>query len=107
MNLMDSQDLSCVDFDELGIRPSNYIDECNDTDLNETADGHLAPGKLHDVQLMSNGKQFMLDDADALMVEEDDSDYEIDPETGQYRVYFSRAKKEKTRQQLSILALLT
>ncbi|UJR31592.1 hypothetical protein I4U23_019078 [Adineta vaga] len=79
MDFIKSQDLSCVDFDELGIRPSNWTDESN-IDLDDTTDGYFYKKNLHELQLITDGKKLANDET---MGDEDDSNYEIDPETGE------------------------
>ena len=80
MNLIDSQDLTCVDFDELGIRPAGCIDECDEINLNEAIDGYSTSDKLHKLSPIFDGEKTLLDQTD-----DDDSDYDIDPETGQFQ----------------------
>ncbi|CAF1330566.1 unnamed protein product [Adineta ricciae] len=79
MELMDSQDLSCVDFDELGVRPSTWADD-NNLDLDNAADAYLSKEKFREFQFMADEKNFTNNET---MIDEDDSNYEIDPETGE------------------------
>lgn len=88
MNLIDSQDLTCVDFDELGIRPLGLADECDEMNLDEAADGHSTSDKLRKLSAIYDGEKTLLNQTD-----DDDSDYDIDPETGQFRT----RGKNKTR----------
>jgi hypothetical protein len=76
MDIMDIPDLTFVDIDELGVRPPNTIDDGNEIDFND----NFGKEKLTDLQLMNNGKT---DFGDTSMDDEDDSNYEIDPETGE------------------------
>ncbi len=82
---MDIQDISFIDIDELGVRPLNWIDDSNDIDFNDTTNGYFGKEKLTELQLINNGKKLTTDDGDTSMADEDDSNYEIDPETGKYK----------------------
>ncbi|CAF3058513.1 unnamed protein product [Rotaria sp. Silwood2] len=80
---MDAQDISCVDFDELGVRPLNWIDDGNDLDLDDTTNRYFNKEKHFELKFITNGKKFLIDEDDSSISDEDDSNYEIDPETGE------------------------
>lgn len=103
MDLMDIQDLSSIDFNELGVRPLNWTDDENDIDFDDTANDYYTKEKLMDLQALNNGKSLSADQGDISMVDEDDSNYEIDPETGTSTVHFFHLKfiTEKNQQHSS------
>ena len=83
MDLMDIQDISYVDINELGVRPLNWTDDDNALDYDETTNSYYKKEKITDLQLLTNGKKLLIDEEeDVLMLDQDDSNYEIDPETG-------------------------
>ncbi|CAF1160811.1 unnamed protein product [Rotaria sordida] len=83
MDLMDTQDISCVDFAELGIRPVSLTDDGNDVDFDDTTHKYFGKEKYPELQSIISGKKLTTDDDDISISDEDDSNYEIDPETGE------------------------
>lgn len=83
MDLMDIQDLTSIDINELGIRPFGWIDDENDIDFNDTTNDYFGKEKLIE---LNNGKHLTGNEGEISMLDEDDSNYEIDPETGNYIV---------------------
>jgi hypothetical protein len=79
MDLMDIQDITSIDISELGVRPLSWTDDDNDIDFNDT-NVYFGKEKLNELQIINNGKT---DEEDISMVDEDDLNYEIDPETGE------------------------
>ncbi|CAF4369915.1 unnamed protein product [Adineta steineri] len=106
MDLMDIQDISYIDYDELGVRPLNFIDDSNDIDFDDTINGYYGKDKQDDLKFLSDEKKLLTDDSDAVIPDDDDnSTYEIDPETGKYKSYIFRVRtKEK---QCFVYLLLT
>jgi hypothetical protein len=94
MDSMDTQDISFIDIDELGVRPLNSMDDSNDIDFDDTTHGYFGKEKLTKLQSINNDTKLRIDDEDTSIFDEDDSNYEIDPETGNYVIYFSRRKKQ-------------
>jgi len=102
MDLMDVRDISFIDIDELGVRPLNWIDDGNDIDFDGTINGYFGKEKLVELKLTT-------DEGDAVMPDDDDSNYEIDPETGKYAFYtfnFGHIKIE-TKHHVIIFCLFT
>jgi hypothetical protein len=84
MDLMDIQDITSIDISELGVRPLSWTDDDNDIDFNDT-NVYFGKEKLNELQIINNGKT---DEEDISMVDEDDLNYEIDPETGKSNIGF-------------------
>ncbi|CAF1294835.1 unnamed protein product [Rotaria sp. Silwood1] len=82
MDLMDIQDISCIDFDELGVRP-NWIDDGNDVEYDDTNKRYFTKDKKSELQFIINGKKLITDEDDISTSDDDDLNYEIDPETGE------------------------
>ncbi|CAF3177038.1 unnamed protein product [Rotaria socialis] len=83
MNLMDIQDISCIDFAELGVRPLNCTDDSNEVDLDDVSHGYFGKEKKPELHSINHGPKFRTDDDDSSMSYENESNYEIDPETGE------------------------
>ncbi|CAF0740277.1 unnamed protein product [Adineta steineri] len=84
MDLMDIQDISYIDYDELGVRPLNFIDDSNDIDFDDNIHGYYGKDKQDDLKFHSHEKKLLTDESDAIIPDDDDnSTYEIDPETGE------------------------
>jgi hypothetical protein len=80
---MDLMDISYIDVNELGVRPLNWTDEENDIDF-DISNGYFRKEKLNELQILNNGAT---NEEDTSMSDDDDSNYEIDPETGKYKVF--------------------
>lgn len=84
MDLMDIQDLAFVDINELGVR-SNWIDDESEVDYKQEAKN------LFDKDNSSNQQEKLLSSDDISMSDDDEINYQIDPETGNYtRGFFFR-----------------
>ncbi len=77
-------DISYIDVNELGVRPLNWTDEENDIDFDDISNGYFRKEKLNELQILNNGAT---NEEDTSMSDDDDSNYEIDPETGKYKVF--------------------
>lgn len=85
MDFIYGQDVSLsIDMDELGVRPSNWID------IDDPINDFFGQEKTVDftvysaeIQLTNNGKKLTTDEEDSSM---SNDDYEIDPETGMYSI---------------------
>jgi hypothetical protein len=91
------QDVSfSIDMDELGVRPFNWIDTSKDMDFTESTKDYFGIEKTVDftvysaeLQITTNGKKLTTNE-DLSIADDDDDDineYEIDPETGMFRVH--------------------
>jgi hypothetical protein len=80
---MDLMDISYIDVNELGVRPLNWTDDENDIDF-DISNGYFRKEKLNELQILNNGAT---NEEDTSMSDDDDSNYEIDPETGKYKVF--------------------
>ncbi|CAF3760926.1 unnamed protein product [Rotaria magnacalcarata] len=76
-------DISCVDFAELGVRPLNCTDDSNEVDLDDVSHGCFGKEKISELHSINHGHKFRADDDDSSMSYENESNYEIDPETGE------------------------
>lgn len=76
-------DISYIDVNELGVRPLNWTDDENDIDF-DISNGYFRKEKLNELQILNNGAT---NEEDTSMSDDDDSNYEIDPETGKYKVF--------------------
>lgn len=85
---MDIQDISYIDANELGVRPSNWTDDDNDIDFNDITNEYFGKEKLTELQILTNGKKSLTDEEDVSMCDDDDSNYETDPETGKSNIEF-------------------
>ena len=83
---MDLMDISYVDVNELGVRPFNWTGDENEIDFDDISNGYFDKDKLNDLQ-SSNGKNLTNDGEDNAMLDEENGSYEIDPETGNSKVY--------------------
>jgi hypothetical protein len=83
MDLMDIQDISYIDINELGVRPFNWIGGENEIEFDETTNGYFGKEKLTEFSIINPGKKLTSDDDDVSMCDEDDENYDIDPETGE------------------------
>jgi hypothetical protein len=81
---MDLMDISYIDVNELGVRPLNWTDEENDIDFDDISNGYFRKEKLNELQILNNGAT---NEEDTSMSDDDDSNYEIDPETGKYKIF--------------------
>jgi len=81
---MDLMDISYIDVNELGVRPLNWTDEENDIDFDDISNSYFGKEKLNQLQILNNGAT---NEEDTSMSDDDDSNYEIDPETGKYKVF--------------------
>ncbi len=77
-------DISYIDVNELGVRPLNWTDEENDIDFDDISNGYFRKEKLNELQILNNGAT---NEEDTSMSDDDDSNYEIDPETGKYKIF--------------------
>jgi len=85
---MDIQDISYIDANELGVRPSNWTEDEHDIDFNDITAGYFGKEKLNELQTLTNGKKSSNDEEDVSMCDEDDLNYETDPETGKSSIEF-------------------
>jgi hypothetical protein len=83
MDLMDIQDISCIDMNELGVRPLNWIDDDNDINFDAISGSYFGKEKINELKEINNGKKLTTDEEDIALCDDDDSNYEIDPETGE------------------------
>lgn len=83
MDSMDiKDDISCVEFDELGVRPINLIDDMSDLDFDNASHGFYGKDEKIEFYSIANGKKLLSSEDDFNISDDDESDYEIDPETG-------------------------
>jgi hypothetical protein len=94
MDLMDIQDISYIDINELGVRPFNWIGGENEIEFDETTNGYFGKEKLTEFSIINHGKKLTADDDDVSMCDEDDENYDIDPETGNFDLRFYQRKKQ-------------
>jgi hypothetical protein len=100
MDLMDIQDISCIDMNELGVRPLNWIDDDNDINFDAISGSYFGKEKINELKEINNGKKLTTDEEDIALCDDDDSNYEIDPETGKNNVllfltlYLSKKKNK-------------
>lgn len=96
-------ELLSIDIDELGIRPSNWIDVIKNVD-DSTIDYFRTEKTCElavysaELQLTNNEKKSTADDDNSSMSDEEYSNnYEIDPETGAFlQLIFNFYSKERT-----------
>lgn len=80
---MDVMDISYIDVNDLGVRPLNWVDTENDLDFDDLSNGYFGKDKLDDfVKLFQEEKLINNEENTTILDQTDDSNYEIDPETG-------------------------
>ena len=81
---MDIQDLMFVDINELGIRP-NWIEDENELDYEQDAKNRLGNENIQENFILNKTNSTV----DITMSEDDETNYQVDPETGNYAIIFS------------------
>lgn len=76
-------DISYIDVNDLGVRPLNWTDTENDLDFDDISNGYFGKDKLADFGALFQEEKFINNEENTKILDEaDDSNYEIDPETG-------------------------
>ena len=76
-------DISYIDVNDLGVRPLNWVDTENDLDFDELSNGYFGKDKLDDFATLFQGEKLINNEENTTILDQtDDSNYEIDPETG-------------------------
>ena len=90
-------DFSFIDVDELGMRPHDWVEDGNGMEFDGTGQDYFGVDKsLHfdPYTSLKSGKKFLIDETNTNMSDDDDflndSQYEIDPETGKQKLLDGR-----------------
>lgn len=105
---MDIMDISYIDVNELGVRPLNWLETENDLDFDDISNDYFGKGKLDDFSTFFSGEKLINNEDNTLIVDddEDDSNYEIDPETGMWRFCLNDLSQQREKQ-VSVLDSFT